>query len=115
MNTNIKNFINHVVIDILDHHGSIELIHNKRVYFMDGKNKIIVNGYFTLPIKIAIATNKPTKLWLQTLVHEYAHFNQYIENESSYMECANVEGMDRYESWLACKEELDENFQKIFE
>jgi len=109
MEDSINKFISHVVIDVLDHKGSLELIQQKRLWLISDKEKIKVSGYFDEDsLKIAVALKKPKKIWLQNLVHEYSHFCQWKEGTKVYKDSDATPGMMEYDSWLTGKAELSD-------
>lgn len=86
---------------------------NKLVDIGDGQ---MCNGYFwdgdedNQP-QLVVATGKPQKQWLQTLVHEFAHCTQWAEDSVSWNITYLDDGTDVYtmlHQWMLGQIELDQ-------
>ena len=58
-------------------------------------------------LELAVATKKPEKIWLEVLVHEFSHFQQYKENCHAWRSCYLPDGTDSgeiYINWVEGKE-----------
>lgn len=74
-----------------------------------------VNGYFSIephPI-LSVATGKPHQEWVPTLIHEFSHSQQWLENHPAWSDCY-IDGIDAgslCENWLA--HEVEYTFEEI--
>jgi hypothetical protein len=81
----VEFFLNHVELDAEQHEVEFRLVPTG-IVGLPGDPGYECAGYFTvLPKKImCVATGKPQAKWLPVLVHEYAHFRQYIEDADAW-------------------------------
>jgi hypothetical protein len=72
----------------------------------------LCNGYFDhSEPTLAVGTGKPEVLWMPTLIHEYQHMRQWIENDPSWEALFitdKVEANTLIDLWLAGTISLDE-------
>lgn len=76
----MNNFISDCLLNLINEKVSIKLIHDGRIDIGDGMPS---NGYFMderygTP-EFAVAIGKPQEEWIGTFVHEYCHFEQWID------------------------------------
>ena len=99
-----RKFISHVRSEIEKAGGILRLSDSK--YIMIGNLR--VNGYFGGgeygKLEIAIATQKPIHIWLGTLSHEFAHFQQMKAKCRSWTNCDLPNGedaIDTLDGWIS--------------
>jgi len=100
-------------------HNVTVILSDDRVVLL--KNGTECNGYFnvvgTEPPTLAIACGQPQENWLQTLVHESCHMDQWIENTKEWQDCIvvdNIEALDLVELWIDKKIELNKKQLNYF-
>lgn len=78
----------------------------------------LCNGYFMDKPSptLAVATGKDSSLWMPTLVHEFAHMQQWKENSPFWTnnKVGNFESMDLISLWLEDKIELSEEQKEVY-
>lgn len=85
-------------------------IHNFRVrlyesYMAEYRGKPYSSGYFVSPdldktrkyCLLAVGIERPTREWVETLLHEYCHFTQYLEQIPLWKESVKL-GLKKYPS-----------------
>lgn len=105
-----------IIKDECDKHG-VEFFHSEEptVLYRDGVES---NGFFTEDggdgkPKLAVGTNSNT---LETMVHEYCHMQQYLEDAEVWQ---NIHGREHIWRWIEGLEEfpeevLDESFKAFY-
>ena len=78
-----------------------------------GQESIQVSGFFieNPTPTLAVATGKPEDEWLQILIHEGCHMDQYRENSAAWRNNTMPDGreaVDWLDQWCAAEIELDE-------
>ena len=72
----------------------------RKVKYLRMSGNIKCSGYFDSENqKLVVALNH--KDWLETTIHEYGHFTQWLEGCSEWME--NIEGIGKVDEWLSGK------------
>jgi len=104
MSKNTDNFIQFVKEECRAANVKLVLSKSKTV-FADG---VKTNGYFhhndkKQSIVLKCATSKAFKHWFPVFVHEYCHFQQYMDNCPAWVECDKEESDIVFE-WIDGKE-----------
>lgn len=84
------------------HNISLKLIYKPNISI---ESNITVSGYFSSDDKeLVVATKKDVVDWLEILIHESCHLDQFIEDAEVWANSALYNGMDTgilYDLWLA--------------
>lgn len=88
---------------------------NNVQFFLSKEPNLIISGlpcagYFDEKIpKLAVATGKPFEEWIEILVHEYCHLNQFVENTDIWND-RNIDDVDSsavLDLWLNHRVEMN--------
>lgn len=111
----IYKFVNHVE-DKCKENG-VELIFMARKYIKLSEDDLECVGYFDDANKeLIIAVKRPIMDWLEILVHEYSHMNQWLEKEPIYIDCKVGENCpgSMIDLWIRKEVELNEEQQREY-
>jgi len=107
-------FVDFVKKEVKDAGGIVRIVDTDYVK----ADELRVNGYFEdgttteNPMEIAVAANKPRHIWLATLCHEFAHFQQHQAQCAAWTNACLPDGTDVgtiMDEWL-----LGKNFRKDY-
>jgi len=109
MDNRIKEFVSHAIFDMLNNKVDITIRNSSYLKYSSGINNVSVSGWFSESdsLEFACAVGKSQKNWIQTFVHEYCHFQQWKEKESTYTRWDDeTDLLVKYDEWLEGREEL---------
>jgi hypothetical protein len=111
MDSNIEKFIEDLKQTCKENNIDIILSEDTHVDYPNSDMR--VNGYFTdkpTP-RLATAIGKPEEQWVEILIHESSHMDQYLENIDAWKNLFVTEDKDAtdlMDEWLSSKIELDD-------
>lgn len=101
-----RRFLNHVLSEADGNGVTVSLLPMPHIY----SNGTPCGGYFSSETNtIAVATDRPYRVWMPTLVHEYGHFMQWRESCQIWKQ-QDLEGTDVgsfVDYWLSGRVELN--------
>ena len=78
----VKSLIGLIVATLIQNDVQVQF-YNQAYVKLDEDMKS--NGYFEAePLKLACAIGKPIQQWLPILIHQFNHFNQYLNNKEQF-------------------------------
>ena len=92
----IESYLNHLKEKTKEY--NVKLILKNQKYFLD--EGVPIGGYFLEePLELAVAINKPKKIWIPYLIHEDSHLDQWIDQytNTQVKGCAS----ELMHSWIA--------------
>jgi len=116
----MKSIVNKLVKNLKKHGIKVKLIKSKFVQYGDGT---ICNGYFDETNKtMKVAVGKPIIKWFPTFIHEYCHFEQWLNNAPQWYNSAEDEqytlnlAMDHFNGYLKLtKKQLNDYLHRAAE
>jgi len=94
---NIQKFVKHVRFECKKHGIKFVL---KRTQYVIVPHNIKVSGWFDAENKELVVAGKNTH-WLATLIHEYGHLTQWVDQCKAWRDAENIDNLD---DWLNGKE-----------
>jgi hypothetical protein len=106
---NVKKFKDDLRALCKKHKIKLKLIHTPTIDYVENK-KIQVSGYFDSGTNtLAVATDKDKKEWLEILIHESCHLDQYLEGADSWekQDICNVDVNAILDLWMGKHVEME--------